>query len=69
MSKLPAALAASILLGAAGCDTKPAVETGREAVKDAVSQSLNQRDAIKDSLQQSEDKQKAAREEAEKEFK
>jgi hypothetical protein len=53
-----------------GCDGKNApVETGREAVKEAVTQPFNTLDSAKDSLKQSEAKQKAALEEANKEIK
>ena len=56
------------LLG--GCDAeKTPVETGREAVKEVVTQPFNALDSAKDSLKQSEDKQKAALEEADKEIK
>jgi len=53
-----------------GCDAKKApVETGREAVKEVITQPFNALDSAKDSLKQSEDKQKAALEEANKEIK
>lgn len=63
-----------ILAGAlviySGCDSKKDPATsGREAVKEVVSQPFNTLDAAKESLQKSEDKSKAAIAEMEKEFK
>jgi len=56
------------LLG--GCDAKKApIETGREAVKEVVTQPFSALDRAKDSLKHSEDKQKAALDEANKEIK
>jgi hypothetical protein len=56
------------LLG--GCDAKKApIETGREAVKEVVTQPFSALDSAKDSLKHSEDKQKAALDEANKEIK
>ncbi len=54
----------------AACDTKKdPVTTGRETVKEVVTQPFNTLDAAKGSLQKSEDKNKAAIAEMEKEFK
>ncbi len=66
-SMAPLAIAICLL---GGCDGKNApVETGREAVKEVVTQPFNALDRAKDSLKQSEDKQKAALEEANREIK
>jgi len=52
-----------------GCEAKKeAVEKGRQAVKEGVTQPFNTLDSAKDSLKQSEDKQKAALEKADKEI-
>jgi hypothetical protein len=54
----------------AGCDSKKEpVASGREAVKEVVTQPFNALEGAKDSLKQSEDKTKAALEEFEKESK
>jgi ABC-type transporter MlaC component len=56
-----------VLLGSAGCKSKPdAVTQGREAVKEVVTQPFNTLENAKDSLKQSEEKAKAALEEADK---
>ncbi len=54
----------------AGCDSKKEpVASGREAVKEVVTQPFNALEGAKDSHKQSEDKTKAALEEFEKESK
>jgi predicted outer membrane protein len=63
-------VAAVALATFAACDTKKdAVTSGREAVKEVVTQPFNTLDSAKQSLQKSEDKSKAAIAEMEKEFK
>ena len=53
-----------------GCDSKKdPVSSGREAVKEVVTQPFNTLDAAKDSLKKGEDKSKAAIEELDKESK
>jgi hypothetical protein len=53
-----------------GCDSKKdPVASGREAVKEVVTQPFNTLENVKDSLKQSEDKSKAALQEFEKEAK
>jgi hypothetical protein len=52
------------------CDSKKdPVSSGREAVKDVVTQPFNALDSAKESLNQSEDKSKAAIADMDKEFK
>lgn len=59
----------AILLGA-GCEgKKDPVSSGREAVKEVVTQPFQTLDSAKDSLKKSEDKTKAALEELDKENK
>ncbi|HVO93842.1 MAG TPA: hypothetical protein VMT22_13420 [Terriglobales bacterium] len=54
----------------AGCDAKKdPVTSGREAVKEVVTQPFNTLDSAKDSLKKSEDKTKAALEDLDKENK
>ena len=63
-------LNAALLGLSTACDSKQeAVNQGREAVKEVVTQPFNTLDSAKNSLKQSEDKQKAALELAEKENK
>ena len=63
-------LLAAGLLPHTGCDSKTeTVTTGREAVKEVVTQPFSARDAAKESLKQSEDKTKAALEEVDKQLK
>jgi hypothetical protein len=65
-----ALIVASALVIYSGCDSKKdPVTSGREAVKEVVSQPFNTLDAARESLQKSEDKSKAAIAEMEKEFK
>jgi predicted outer membrane protein len=65
-----APLLAVALAGVPACDSKKdPVATGREAVKDVVTQPFNTLDAAKESLQQSEGRSEAAIAEMEKEFK
>jgi predicted outer membrane protein len=65
-----APLLAILLAISAGCDSKKdPVATGREAVKDVVTQPFNTLDAAKESLSKSAERSKAAIEELEKEFK
>jgi len=53
-----------------GCDSKKdPVSSGREAVKEVVTQPFNTLDGAKESLKKSEDKSKAAIADMEKEFK
>jgi len=53
-----------------GCDSKKdPVTSGREAVKEVVTQPFNTLDSAKESITKSEDKSKAAIAEMEKEFK
>lgn len=53
-----------------GCDSKKdPVSSGREAVKEVVTQPFNTLDGAKESLQKNEDKSKAAIADMEKEFK
>ncbi|HKY07106.1 MAG TPA: hypothetical protein VJQ55_02650 [Candidatus Binatia bacterium] len=60
----------SALLMSAACDSKKdAVTSGREAVKEVVTQPFKTLEGAKDSLKESEDKTKAALEEFEKESK
>jgi hypothetical protein len=60
---------AALLLIAACDPKKDPVASGREAVKEIVTQPFNALEGAKDSLKQSEDKTKAALEEFEKESK
>jgi hypothetical protein len=73
VSKSVALALAAFSLGlatTAACDSKKdRVTTGREAVKEVVTQPFNPLEGAKDSLKQSEDKTKAALEEFEKESK
>jgi predicted outer membrane protein len=64
-----AALSVSLLMSAACDSKKDPVTSGREAVKEVVTQPFKTLEGAKDSLQQSEDKTKAALEEFEKESK
>lgn len=65
-----APLLAIALAGFSACDSKKdPVASGREAVKDAVTQPFDTLDAAKESLHKSEDRTKAAIAEMEKEFK
>jgi hypothetical protein len=64
-----AALSASLLMSAACDSKKDPVTSGREAVKEVVTQPFKTLEGAKDSLKQSEDKTKAALEEFEKESK
>jgi hypothetical protein len=64
-----AALSASLLMIAACDSKKDPVTSGREAVKEVVTQPFKTLEGAKDSLKQSEDKTKAALEEFEKESK
>ena len=60
----------AVLLLTAGCDSKKdPVTSGREAVKEIVTQPFNALEGAKESLEQSEDKTKAALEDFEKESK
>lgn len=62
-------LAGSVVIYS-GCDSKKdPVTSGREAVKEVVTQPFNTLDSAKESLTKSEDKSKAAIAEMEKEFK
>jgi hypothetical protein len=63
-------LLAGNLIIAAGCDSKKdPVTSGREAVKEVVTQPFNTLDSAKESLKKSEDKSKSAIVDTEKEFK
>lgn len=63
-------LSLAVLIIASACDSKKdPVTTGREAVKEVVTQPFNALEGAKDSLKQSEDKTKAAIEEFDKETK
>lgn len=63
-------LLSAALLQAGACDSKKdSVTSGREAVKEVVTQPFNTLVGAKDSLKQSEDKTKTALEEFEKESK
>ena len=65
-----ALLLASVLMMSLACDSKnDPVGSGREAVKEVVTQPFNALESAKDSLKQSEDKTKLAIEELEKESK
>lgn len=61
---------AAVLMMSSACDSKKdPVTSGREAVKEVVTQPFNILESAKDSLKQSEDKSKTALEEFEKESK
>ena len=61
---------AAVLIMSSACDSKKdPVTSGREAVKEVVTQPFNALESAKDSLKQSEDKSKTALEEFEKESK
>jgi len=61
---------AAVLMMSSACDSKKdPVTTGREAVKEVVTQPFSALESAKDSLNKSEDKTKAAIEEFEKESK
>ena len=61
---------AAVLMTTSACDSKQdPVTTGREAVKEVVTQPFTALEGAKDSLKQSEDKNKTALEEFEKESK
>ena len=62
-------LCAALLLASACDSKKDPVASGREAVKEVVTQPFNALEGAKDSLKQSEDKTNAALEEFEKESK
>lgn len=62
-------VAASLMLSSSCDSKKDPVTTGREAVKEVVTQPFNALEGAKDSLKQSEDKTKAAIEEFDKETK
>jgi hypothetical protein len=63
-------LLADSLIIYAGCDSKKdPVTSGREAVKEVVTQPFNTLDSAKESLKKSEDKSKSAIVDMEKEFK
>ena len=64
-----AAISVGVVMSAACDSNKDPVTSGREAVKDVVTQPFNALEGAKDSLKQSEDKTKAALEEFEKESK
>ncbi|HWH78136.1 MAG TPA: hypothetical protein VNT76_12220 [Candidatus Binatus sp.] len=65
-----ALLCSGVALLGQSCDSKDgAVDKGREAVKEVVTQPFNTLNSAKESLQRSEDKQKAALDEADKETK
>ena len=65
-----ALLLSSVLMMSSACDSKnDPVGSGREAVKEVVTQPFNALESAKDSLKQSEDKAKLAIEELEKESK
>jgi ABC-type transporter MlaC component len=65
-----ALLLAAVLIMTSACDSKKdPVASGREAVKEVVTQPFNTLESAKDSLKQSEDKSKTALEELEKESK
>jgi hypothetical protein len=64
-----AVLSAGLLISAACDSKKDPVTSGREAVKEVVTQPFKTLEGAKDSLKQSEDKSKAALEEFEKESK
>ena len=61
------ALALGLLMNSACDSKKDPVTSGREAVKEVVTQPFNTLESAKDSLKQSEDKSKAALQEFEKE--
>ena len=73
MSRSLYAILALVSIGlvmSAGCDSKKdPVASGREAVKEVVTQPFNALEGAKESLKQSEDKTKAALQEFEKESK
>ena len=61
---------AAVLMTSSACDSKKdSVASGREAVKEVVTQPFNTLESAKDSLNKSEDKTKAALEEFDKETK
>ena len=61
---------AAVLIMSSACDSKKdPVTSGREAVKEVVTQPFNALESAKDSLKQSENKSKTALEEFEKESK
>lgn len=61
---------AAVLMTSSACDSKKdPVASGREAVKEVVTQPFNTLESAKDSLNKSEDKTKAAIEELDKETK
>ena len=62
-------LAAGLVMNSACDSKKDPVITGREAVKEVVTQPFNTLETAKDSLKQSEDKSKAALEEFERDSK
>lgn len=65
-----ALLLSSVLMISSACDSKNGpVGSGREAVKEVVTQPFNALESAKDSFKQSEDKTKLAIEELEKESK
>jgi hypothetical protein len=63
------AVSAALLMSAACDSKKDPVTSGREAVKEVVTQPFKTLEGAKDSLKQSEDKTKSALEEFEKESK
>jgi hypothetical protein len=62
-------VAASLMMSSSCDSKKDPVTTGREAVKEVVTEPFNALEGAKDSLKQSEDKTKAAIEEFDKETK
>ena len=62
-------LAAGLMIASACDSKKDPVTSGRQAVKEVVTQPFNALEGAKDSLKQSEDKSKTALEEFEKESK
>jgi hypothetical protein len=60
-------LAAGLIMNSACDSKKDPVTSGREAVKEVVTQPFNTLESAKDSLKQSEDKSKSALQEFEKE--
>lgn len=71
MKQIPGmALSFAAALAVSACDSKKdTVTSGREAVKEVVTQPFKTLESTKDSLKESEDKSKAALEEFEKESK